>query len=293
MTETTEKRRQWHPILLAGLEHLWAPQLEIWSEWTLGELPMRVDALLKKRDPSAELPYPYDHLGATTLLELVTPGKGATWRHFRKLWVYGGQYSLSENIKQMAGITHWLVASRVSDAFLRFVRREQGSLERLGPGAWGTKVCGSPFVIVDLEHLSLAIETLPLLMVYHGKRDRELEIAELAVAHAREHGVFFEQAVVFHTRVVLEVLEMKGTGIEAARGLANIKDIIEFFGERGLIEAIGEEKIIREIGEEKIIREIGEEKIITDLVDEIGLDRVRELVERASRGQGNNGTHER
>jgi len=296
MSRRPEEQKQWHPVLVDGLRYLLAPHLHIDPERGLATLPTRVDVMVVQREAGQELAFPYHHLGATTLIELESPGKWATWRVLSKVYVDGLLYRLVGGIEEAAQVTLWLVVSRASRRFFSLVRKELGSVESLGGGLWRAAFLGSPLVIVHLEELPLSLETLPLLLVYQGPR--ELEIVAYVLKEAREHPLFMEQALVFHARAMKEVLAMEGINVEAYRKLANVKDIIDLFGRRILIEEmgeseiireigkgriireIGEEEVIREIGEEKIIREIGEERLLEDLYRQMGPERLRAFLDQ-------------
>jgi hypothetical protein len=273
MLKKPRERKQWHPVLVDGLRYLLSPRLRIDPEHGLAALPTRVDVMVVKQDPGQGLAFPYNHLGATTLVELESPGAWAGWRALCKVCVDGLLYRLTEGLKQAAQVTLWLLVSRASEAFFSHLRRELGTVESLGSGLWRTTFMGSPLVVVNLEELPLNLETLPLLMVYRGPRERE--IVAFVLKHAREHSLFMEQAIVFHTRATKEALAMEGINVEAYRKLANVKDIIDLFGERFLIE---------EIGEDRIIREIGEDRLLEKLYHRTGPERLREFLDRKERG---------
>ncbi|MDI6793090.1 MAG: hypothetical protein QME81_09520 [bacterium] len=266
MPEKPDERKQWHPVLVDGLRYLLASHLRIDPEHGVAALPTRVDVMVLKRYPDQDLAFPYNHLGITTLVELESPGKWATWRVLCKTCVDHLLYRLTENLEQTANVNLWLLVSRASEAFFSLVQRELGVLKPLGSGLWRTVFMGSPLVVVHLEELSLSLETLPLLMVYQGPRERE--IAEFALKHAREHPLFMEQAIVFHARAMKEVLVMEGINVEAYRKLANVKDIIDLFGRRILIE------------------EMGEDRLLEDLYREMGPERLLEFLDRKERERG-------
>ncbi|MDI6794739.1 MAG: hypothetical protein QME81_18040 [bacterium] len=292
MPERPEERKQWHPVLVDGLRYLLASHLRIDPEHGVAALPTRVDVMVVKRDPDQDLVFPYNHLGIATLVELESPGEWATWRVLCKICVDHLLYRLTENLEQTAHVTLWLLVSRASETFFSLVQRELGTVEPLGSGLWRTVFMGNPLVVVHLQELPLSLETLPLLMVYQGPRERE--IAKFVLKYAREHPLFMEQAIAFHARAMKEVLVMEGINVEAYRNLANVKDIIDLFGPRILIEEIGEKKFIQEIGEKKVIRQIGEKKFIQEIGEdrlledlyEMGPERLQKFIDRKERERG-------
>jgi hypothetical protein len=240
-------------------------------------------------------PYPYNELGRTTLVELVSPGEWATWRRSRKLlgdWVF---WSLREDRKDMGEVASWLIASRVSDTFLEWLGEEFGWLQEVGPGLMRAKFHSSAFLVVNLQSLPLTMESLPLMMAYKGPREKE--VAEMALRHGRQYPMFLEQTAAYHAHAMREVLTMHGFGPEVYRPLVDMKALIDLLGEHELIQEIGaerviqdigEERIIQEIGEERIIQEIGEERLLQDILTRLGPERTREILERTSHTQPDN-----
>lgn len=273
--ENQEERKQWHPVLVDGLRYLLPGVFHIDPEHGLAALPTRVDAMLMRQVQGRALPFPYNHLGAVTLMELVSPGEWVTWREVSKLCVDGLLHRLSEDIEDTAHVSLWLVASRMSAAFLDGLTEELGPVEQIAPGLWQTRHMRSPLVVVHLHDLPLTVETLPFLMVYRGPRERE--IAAFVLEHGFEQPFFVEQTAFFHRKVLEEVLAMKGMSIEAYRDIADLQGVILYYGKRNLIDEIGEEEFIRGIGEERLFR---------DLVQRLGADRVRELIAQAERRDG-------
>ena len=79
---------QWHPMLARFLRHDYGDRLEIRSEYPLGEMPLRADFLLIRRDPEVELPFPLSHLGQTTLMEFKGPDDTASQLDLQLLGIY-------------------------------------------------------------------------------------------------------------------------------------------------------------------------------------------------------------
>ena len=289
-----EERKQWHPVLVDGLRYFFGTRLRVEPEVALSALPTRVDAMLLQQQEGGVWPYPYNELGRTTLVELVSPGEWATWRHSRKLlgdWVF---WSLREDREDMGQVAAWLIASRVSDKFLEWLGKEFGGVQEVGPGLMRANFHDSAFLVVNLHTLPITMESLPLMMAYKGPREKE--VAEMALQHGRQYPMFLEQVAVYHARAMEEVMTMHGFGPEVYRPLVDMKALIHLMGEHEFIEEIGaerfieeigEERIIQEIGEERIIQEIGAERLLQDLVTKLGPERSREILERTVSSQLN------
>jgi hypothetical protein len=261
-----DARKQWHPILVDGLRYFHGDKLRIEPEHAVSALPTRIDILVMTPEPTATFASPYNLLAPRTLVELVGPGDWATWRPLRKLYVDGVLYSLDQNIKRMANIGLWLLASRMSSEFLELAHEELGTLEVVGPGLYQASFCGSPVLLVHLHELPLSVPAIPLLMVYRGPRERE--IAKFVMEQGQRYRLFAEQAFTVHAHAVKEVMAMLGMSREAFRQLANARDIVDLFGPEILIEEMGKEEAIRAIGEDEFIRTIGEEEVIRTIGEE-------------------------
>ncbi|MCS6862523.1 MAG: hypothetical protein NZT92_19650 [Abditibacteriales bacterium] len=127
----------WHPFLVQFLRQDYGDRLIIEDEVNLGEMPLRVDLLLIKRDPQATLPYPFNHLGERTLVSYCGPEDRANWKDVVKLEVYGRLYQLRENLLVRSKITLWLMASRFARQIFPLGGGHLGRVRRGGPGGGG------------------------------------------------------------------------------------------------------------------------------------------------------------
>ena len=57
----------WHPFLAELLRHDYGDRLIVEEEVVLGDMPLKADLLLIRRDPTVALPFPFDLLGERTL----------------------------------------------------------------------------------------------------------------------------------------------------------------------------------------------------------------------------------
>src|SRR6266487_2641015 len=62
----------------------------------LGDMPLKADLLLIRRDPTVVLPFPFDLLGERTLVEYKSPDDAATQADLVKLEIYGLLYAWRE-----------------------------------------------------------------------------------------------------------------------------------------------------------------------------------------------------
>ena len=110
----------------------------------LGDMPLRVDLLLIRRNPAVHLPFPFSLPGQRTLVEYKSPDDAAT-QEDRSSWKsYGLLYAIREGIAQRHDLTLWLVASH----FRREVSRLGGAVlvgeQELGVGVKGGLLGGFP-----------------------------------------------------------------------------------------------------------------------------------------------------
>jgi hypothetical protein len=90
----------WHPFLAELLRHDYGDRLIVEEEVVLGDMPLKADLLLIRRDPTVTLPFPFDLLGERTLVEYKSPDDAATQADLVKLEIYGLLYTRREGIAQ-------------------------------------------------------------------------------------------------------------------------------------------------------------------------------------------------
>jgi hypothetical protein len=134
----------WHPILTQLLRQFYGDRLEIQEEVNLGDVPLRVDLVLIKREPGVALPYPFNHLGDVTLLSYKGPEDTASQTDLRQLEIYALLYQDSFNLPRRGDLTLWLVASK----FARKVSQRDGAhlarAKAIGPGVRAGRLDGFP-----------------------------------------------------------------------------------------------------------------------------------------------------
>jgi hypothetical protein len=89
----------WHPFLAELLRHDYGNRLIIEEEVALGDMPLRVDLLLIRRNPAVHLPFPFSLLGQRTLVEYKSPDDAATQEDLIKLEIYGLLYAIREGMR--------------------------------------------------------------------------------------------------------------------------------------------------------------------------------------------------
>ena len=266
----------WHPFLAELLRRDYGNRLIVEEEVALGDMPLRVDLLLIRRNPAVPLPFPFSLLGQRTLVEYKSPDAAATQEDLIKLEIYGLLYALREGIAHRHDLTLWLVASH----FRREVSRSGGAVlageQDLGAGVQGGTLDGFPTFFIDLHRLPVQPETLPLLMVAKGPREREL--VEFLVDHFREYPQHVQLLRELHVETLREVLRM--------RQLTPEQIGLDY---RALLDLIGEERALDLIGEERALDLIGEERVMEDIVRRKGEQWVRAALERLAKKPATSG----
>jgi hypothetical protein len=84
----------WHPFLAELLRQDYGDRLIVEEDFPSGEMPLKADFLLIRRDLSVTLPFPFCFLGAETLMEYKSPDAWANQEGFATLEVYGMLYLL-------------------------------------------------------------------------------------------------------------------------------------------------------------------------------------------------------
>jgi hypothetical protein len=87
----------WHPLLAQFLRWHYGDRLRIEEEVPLGEMPPRLDILFIRREREGELPYPFNHLGPTTIVEYKGPLDAAGHADLVKLEAYALLYQWQED----------------------------------------------------------------------------------------------------------------------------------------------------------------------------------------------------
>ncbi len=67
----------WHPYLAELLQLDYGDRLIVEKEVPLGDMPLKADFLLIRRDPSVPLPFPFCFLGVETLVEYKSVSKNS------------------------------------------------------------------------------------------------------------------------------------------------------------------------------------------------------------------------
>jgi hypothetical protein len=102
----------WHPLLAQFLRRDYGDRLIIEEEVNLGDLPLRIDLVIIRPDPEVTLPYPFNHLGTTTLVSFKGPQDAAGQNDLRQLEIYGLLYQGRAELPRRRDLTLWLPASR-------------------------------------------------------------------------------------------------------------------------------------------------------------------------------------
>ena len=279
----------WHPFLAQFLRQDYGDRLIIQEEVPLGEMPPRADLILIRRDPQVKLPFPFSHLGETTLVEYKGPGRRAGQEELVQLEIYGLLYQLREKRWDRAKLTLWLLAS----GFQRTISRKRGAYLRqerkVGAGVRGGRMDEFPAFLLDLTELPIERATLPLVMVSKGRQERE--VVEYVIDHVAECAAYLQPLLLLHAPMVKEVLTMRQMTPEEVG--VDLKSIVSLFGEDRVIEALGGmENVFRLWSERLRQRRIRPEEMGIDLksivslfgedrvIEAIGPERVRELLEQ-------------
>jgi hypothetical protein len=247
----------WHPFLADLLRKDYGDRLIVEEEVTLGDMPLRVDLLLIRRDPAVALPFPFSCLGERTLVSYKGPDETAGQEDLIQLEIYGLLYALRQGIRERGELTLWLVASRFAADLSCPEGAHLVGRQEVGAGVGGGGLDGFPAFLVDLVGLPLRPEALPLLMVAKGPREREL--VEFLIDHFREYPGYVQLLRELHAQVLQEVLRMRQLTPEQI-GI-DYQALLDLIGKEQAIDLIGEERAIDLIGKERLLELLGEEQV--------------------------------
>jgi hypothetical protein len=256
----------WHPMLAQLLRSEYGDQLTIEEEVNLGEMPLRIDLVVIRRDPAVSLPFPFDHLGATTLVSFKGPLDVAGQADLRRLEIYGLLYQERYNLPRRPDLTLWLLASHYQR---RVTWRDGAYLSRgrtAGPGVRAGSLDRFPVCLVDLNELPVETATWPLVMVSRGPAERPL--VEYFLDHQSELNKYWRQLLELHGQSFLEVIQMRQQSLEES----GIEDLDKYVAM--LVKVVG--------NKERLVRALGEEQAVRALVKWLGADRVREMVQQVT-----------
>ncbi len=233
----------WHPYLAELLRHDYGDRLVIEEEISLGDMPLRADLLLIRRDPNASLPFPFSLLGERTLVEYKSPDDVATHADLVKLETYGLLYAQREGLAARHELTLWLLASR----FRQLVSRADGAylaeVQAIGGGVRLGHVDGFPTCLIDLTQLPIAPAALPLLLVARGPQEREMVTFLVEHFEAYPHHMAWLQEL--HVQQLREVLAMKNLTPEQI-GL-DFQAVLDMYGIERALDHIGTEVVLDDL----------------------------------------------
>ncbi|ETX06096.1 hypothetical protein [Candidatus Entotheonella palauensis] len=266
----------WHPYLAELLRQDYGDRLIIEEEISLGDMPLRADLLLIRRDPEVSLPFPFSLLGERTLVEYKSPDDAATHDDLVKLEIYGLLYARREGLASRQELTLWLLASRFRGEMSRRDGAYLAGAQSMGRGVRLGSVDSFPTCLIDLTQLPIAAEMLPLLLVAKGPQERAL--VTFLVDHFEAYPQHLRWLQELHVQQLREVLAMKKLTAEQI-GL-DYEALLDLIGEERALDLIGEERALDLIGEERALDLIDQERILENLLQRQGEQWLREQLER-------------
>ncbi|MBI1929003.1 hypothetical protein HYR99_32750 [Candidatus Poribacteria bacterium] len=253
---------QWHPFLAQFLRQDYGDRLIIQEEVNLGDMPLRADLLLIRRDTSIELPYPFNFLGQQTLLEYKGPDTIANQSDLVQLEIYGLLYQQKESFWDRRELTLWLLASRFAENICQSNGAFLSDEQLAAPSVRHGSLDGFPTCFIDLERLPISEATLPLVMVSKGAQEEKL--AEFLIDHHQTYADYLIQFIHLHPRTLREVLRMRQMTWEEIG--VDPQDVIELFGADRTIE--------------NLVQLLGEDRATAHFARLIGKDRLKEILEQ-------------
>ncbi len=266
----------WHPYLAELLRQDYGDRLVIEEEVSLGDIPLRADLLLIRRDPDVSLPFPFSLLGEYTLVEYKSPDDTAMHDDLVKLEIYGLLYAQREGLVSREELTLWLLASNFREPMARRGGAYLAEAQAIGRGVRLGSLDGFTTCLINLTQLPIASEVLPLLLVTKGPKEREL--VTFLVEHFEAYPRHLRWLQELHVQQLREVLEMKKLTAEQI-GL-DYEALLDLIGEERALDLIGEERALDLIGKERALDLIGKEQVLEDLLRLQGEQWLREQLER-------------
>jgi len=275
----------WHPFLSQFMRDDYGDRLDIKDSVKLGEMPLEMDLLIKPLVPVDELPYPFNHLGVTTIADLKGPEDTAIWDDLAQIEGYACLYQRRKGIRirDRSKITLWLIASKFSRTFNQPPENYIDNLTPLGEGVSKGEIAKFPIYIIDLETLPITLGAFPLLMVYKGNLEREKEIAAFFVEHYQELKRYTRFISTIHAEALEEV--SKTMDLSSLQGFdLNLPAIIRLFGTRKVLDTLGEEEVVDTMGLDRIIETAGRERILEEMFPNLSKEQIKKLIEQNGSG---------
>ncbi|WP_089935955.1 hypothetical protein [Candidatus Entotheonella palauensis] len=197
----------WHPCLAELLRQGYGDRLVIEEKVSLGDMPLRADLLLIRRDPDLALPFPFSLLGERTLVEYKSPDDTASQKDLAQLEIYGLLYVQRQALKSREDLTLWLLASHFQTQVSHASGAYLSNMQEIDTGVRLGTVDGFPTCLIDLSRLPVLPEALPLLMVAKGSQERAL--VTFLVDHFQEYPEYIRWLQELYVQQLREVLQMK------------------------------------------------------------------------------------
>jgi len=289
----------WHPYLTQLLRQDYEDRLIIEEEVPLGEMPLKLDILIRPRILVQELPFPFCHLGGQTIVEYKSPEDTAEHADLVQLEIYALMYQRRRRLWQRQEITLWLLASGFSTQMSLPDGAHLENEHQIGKGVWGGILDGFPTFLLNLNEIPLDDATLPLLIVSKG--DRELELVEYLISHHQRLMKYIPYLIWLHWEKLEEVLEMRELTLEEIG--VDMERVIRLIGKEKVIQHLSPDEILRHFSTDEILQhfstdeilqhfstdeilqrldEEDEEQAMVSLVRRLGKDKARQLLEQIS-----------
>ncbi|HIE25724.1 TPA: hypothetical protein EYP66_00375, partial [Candidatus Poribacteria bacterium] len=152
------------------------------------------------------LPYPFNYLGKTTIVEFKGPSDTATWTSLAQIESYACIYIRNHEIADRRKLTLWVIASKFSEQIDEPPYDCIDNLTHIGSGVRCGVLARFPIYLIDLGELPITIPTIPLLMVYSGDLKREKGIVRFVIKHRLQLHEYIEFLSILHAKALKEVL---------------------------------------------------------------------------------------
>jgi hypothetical protein len=263
----------WHPYLAELLKLDYGDRLDVKDEFSLGDMPLKADFLLIRRDPSVPLPFPFCFLGTETIVEYKSPDDTAAQEDLSQLEIYGMMYAQNKKMWRK-DLTLWLVASH----FHAEVSHPEGAYlsgkKKVGKGVLRGRMDKFPTFFVDLRELPFAPESLPLNLVAKGPREQEL--VEFLVDHYREYPKHVQFLRELHGQKLREVLRMRQLTPEQI-GI-DYQALLDLLGEERAIDLMGKERAIQLLAQRK-----DRERMLEEFIRLVGPETAHEVLKKVEK----------
>lgn len=265
----------WHVYFEQTLERVVkALGLEVLREEELGEMPLKLDLAIIKRDGEAKIEKkPYCYFTKINVIEFKSRDDSFDWEDLDNMGAKAILYKLKNRIFDNDLISLWVISTKFTRNYRIYLSKLGAKLNEITHGIKQGKFRSFSYFVMDLNSLPMEEGYYPFHIFGPERNVRRL--IEVILESPELRRAYIGEIFILHGTLLKEVLKLKRK---------TLKDIdIDY---ETIIELVGEDNLINAIGEEKLIKKIGGKKTLEILKKMFGKDALKSLIDTKGEQQG-------